>query len=149
MTINVNILIIFVPLLFGFIVGSFSKPDTWYSKLNKPVLNPPKLIFPIAWTILYLLIGLAYYLALNNKSIEYWIIPIIHLLLNFCYSPLMFIYKQLLASAIITLLILLTAIIVIYQFYTYKQYISVYLLIPYIIWLLFANYLAWSVYLLN
>ena len=61
----------------------------------------------------------------------------------------MFIYKQLLASAIITLLILLTAIIVIYQFYTYKQYISVYLLIPYIIWLLFANYLAWSVYLLN
>jgi len=91
MTINVNILIIFVPLLFGFIVGSFSKPDTWYSKLN----------------------------------------------------------KQLLASAIITLLILLTAIIVIYQFYTYKQYISVYLLIPYIIWLLFANYLAWSVYLLN
>jgi tryptophan-rich sensory protein len=34
-------------------------------------------------------------------------------------------------------------------FYSYKKYISVYLLIPYLSWLIFANYLAWSVYDLN
>ena len=146
---NLSFLIIIFPLLIGFIIGSFTKPDKWYMKLNKSKFTPPKIVFPIAWTILYLLIGISYYLALRDKSIEYWIIPIIHLLLNFCFSPLMFVYKRLLESVIITFLILITAILVMYLFYTYKQYISVYLLIPYIIWLIFANYLALSVYLLN
>lgn len=146
---NYSFLIIILPVLFGFIIGTFSKPDKWYMKLNKSKFNPPKIVFPIAWTILYLLIGISYYLALRDKPIEYWIIPIIHLLLNFCFSPLMFVYKRLLESVFITFLILITAIIVMYLFYIYKQYISVYLLIPYIIWLIFANYLAFSVYLLN
>jgi len=146
---NLSFLIIILPLLIGFIIGSFTKPDKWYMKLNKSKFTPTKIVFPIAWTILYLLIGISYYLALRDKSIEYWIIPIIHLLLNFCFSPLMFVYKRLLESVIITFLILITAILVMYLFYTYEQYISVYLLIPYIIWLIFANYLALSVYLLN
>lgn len=146
---NLSFLIIFIPLLLGFLIGFFSKPDNWYFKLNKPFLNPPAFIFPIAWFILYILIGISYYLALKDKSIEYWIIPIIHLLLNFSYSPMIFIYKKLLESAIITTLILITAIITAILFYNYNKLISVYLLIPYIIWLCFANYLAWSVYLLN
>ena len=146
---NLSFLIIILPLLIGFIIGTFTKPDKWYMKLNKSKFTPTKIVFRIAWAILYLLIGISYYLALRDKSIEYWIIPIIHLLLNFCFSPLMFVYKRLLESAIITFLILITAILVMYLFYTYEQYISVYLLIPYIIWLIFANYLALSVYLLN
>jgi benzodiazapine receptor len=146
---SIKLLIIIIPLIIGFIVGSLSKPDEWYFKLNKPKLTPPSYVFGIAWSILYILIGISYYLALKDRSVGYWIIPIIHLILNYAYTPLIFIYKRLLESAIITLLVLITAIIVMILFYSYGNMISVLLLIPYIIWLIFANYLAWSVYSLN
>ena len=146
---NFNLLIIILPVIIGFVIGQLSRPGEWYLKLNKPKLTPPSYVFGIAWSILYILIGISYYLALKDKSFEYWLIPIIHLILNFSYSPMMFIYKKLFESAIITSLILITAIITLILFYKYKKIISVVLLIPYIIWLCFANYLAWSIYLLN
>ena len=146
---NFNLLIIIIPLIIGFVIGQLSKPGEWYFKLNKPKLTPPSYVFGIAWSILYILIGISYYLALKDRSIEYWIIPVIHLILNYVYTPLIFIYRRLLESAILTTLILITAIIVMILFYSYGNIISALLLIPYIIWLSFANYLAWSVYLLN
>ena len=142
-------LIIFLPLFIGFLIGYFTKPDEWFKTLKKPELNPPSYVFSIAWGILYLLIGISYYLALKNKSFIYWLIPLLHLVINFSFTPMMFIYKLLLESAIITLLALITLIIVMILFYNYKKYISVYLLIPYLLWLIFANYLAWSIYYLN
>ena len=60
------ILLIFVPLILGFLVGMSSKPDEWYFKLNKPRFNPPSYAFSIAWSILYFLIGISYYLALKD-----------------------------------------------------------------------------------
>jgi len=150
MKINIYIILIFIPLVFGFIIGSFSKPDEWYDSLIKPRFNPPRLVFSIAWTILYILIGISYYYGLYNKGIIYFIIPIIHLILNFSYSPIFFNYKMILTSAILTFLILIFALMTMIQFaLTNKNLISVYLLIPYIIWLIFANYLAWSIYKLN
>ena len=143
--IDIVCILIIIPIL----IGSISKPDKWYYELKKPTLTPPGYVFGIAWSILYTLIAISYYLALWDKSFAYWIIPIIHLLLNYSYTPLIFVYKRLLESAIITSLVLLTAIIVMILFYKYGNMISVYLLIPYIIWLSFANYLAWSVYTLN
>ena len=133
-------LIIFLPLFIGFLIGYFTKPDEWFKTLKKPELNPPSYVFSIAWGILYLLIGI---------SFIYWLIPLLHLVINFSFTPMMFIYKLLLESAIITLLALITLIIVMILFYNYKKYISVYLLIPYLLWLIFANYLAWSIYYLN
>lgn len=146
---NLSFLIIILPLIIGFAIGYLTKPDNWFKTLKKPLLNPPSYIFSIAWSILYLLIGISYYLALKDKSIGYWIIPIIHLYINYSFTPMMFIYKRLFESAFIVLLTLITLIIVMILFYSYKKYISVYLLIPYLLWLLFANYLAWSVYILN
>lgn len=137
------------PLLVGFLIGFFSRPDKWYFNLKKPLYNPPSYIFSIAWFILYILIGISYYLGLRELSYEYWIIPIIHLLLNFMYSPLIFVFKRLLESSFIVLLTLITLIIVMILFYNYEKYISVLLLIPYLLWLIFANYLAWNVYYLN
>jgi len=144
-------IIIFVPMILGFISGKIGKVDEWYmKKLKKPPLNPPNFIFPIVWSILYLLMGISYYYGLYDKSYIYWTIPIIHLILNFSYSPIFFYFKKILAAAIITTLILITALMVMYQFYYYSGYkIAAYLLIPYIFWLLFANYLAWSIYFIN
>jgi benzodiazapine receptor len=146
---NLSFLIIILPLIIGFAIGFFTRPDNWFKALKRPLLNPPAYVFSIAWFILYILIGVSYYLALKDKPIEYWIIPIIHLYLNFSYTPMIFVYKRLFESAFIVLLTLITLIIVMILFYNYKKYISVYLLIPYLLWLIFANYLAWSFYFLN
>jgi tryptophan-rich sensory protein len=146
---NLSFLIIFLPVIIGFAIGFFTRPDNWFKSLKKPVLNPPSYVFSIAWFILYILIGVSYYLALKNKKFIYWIIPLLHLILNFSYTPIIFMYKRLLESSFIVLLTLLTLIIVMVLFYSYKKYVSVYLLIPYLLWLIFANYLSWTFYLLN
>ena len=152
MKINPLILFIPIPLLLGSLIGNIGRPDKWYNnKLKKPELNPPNYIFPIVWTILYLMIGISYFLALSKtKDIKNWILPILHLLLNFSYSPMFFYFRELLLSSILTTLILITGLMIIYQFSILdKSLISTYLLIPYIIWLCFANYLSWSIYLIN
>jgi tryptophan-rich sensory protein len=152
MKINPLILFIPIPLLLGSLIGNIGRPDKWYNyKLKKPELNPPNYIFPIVWTILYLMIGISYYLALSKTNdIKNWILPILHLLLNFSYSPMFFYFRELLLSSILTTLILITGLMIIYQFSILdKSLISTYLLIPYIIWLCFANYLSWSIYLIN
>lgn len=142
--------IIFLPLIIGFFIGFFTKPDKWYFDLNKSPLTPPGYVFSIAWSILYILIGISYFIALNNKSFIYWIIPLLHLFLNFLYTPFIFLYNKILESSFIVLLTLITAIITMILFYNYDNTrISFYLLIPYIIWLIFANYLSWSLYFLN
>jgi benzodiazapine receptor len=152
MRINPLVLFIPIPLLLGSLIGNIGRPDKWYNnKLKKPELNPPNYIFPIVWTILYLMIGISYYLALSKtKDIKNWILPILHLLLNFSYSPMFFYFRELLLSSILTTLILITGLMIIYQFSILdNSLISTYLLIPYIIWLCFANYLSWSIYLNN
>lgn len=141
---------IIIPLLLGFLIGSIGKPDEWYEKLRKPQFNPPRIVFPIAWTILYILIGISYYYGLYKQEFKYWILPIVHLIFNFAYSPVFFYYKQKLGAAILTTFIFILAVMTLIQFSkTDKTLISVYLLIPYLLWLVFANYLAWSVYYLN
>ena len=102
MKINPLILFIPIPLLLGSLIGNIGRPDKWYNnKLKKPELNPPNYIFPIVWTILYLMIGISYYLALSKTNdIKNWILPILHLLLNFSYSPMFFYFRELLLSSI-------------------------------------------------
>ena len=151
MKINPLILFIPIPLLLGSLIGNIGRPDGSYKKLKKSELNPPNYIFPIVWTILYLMIGISYFLALRETNdIKYWILPILHLLLNFSYSPMFFYFRELLLSAILTTLILITGIMILYQFSKLDtSLISTYLLIPYIIWLIFANYLSWVIVYLN
>lgn len=147
---NIAKIIIILPLVLGFSIGFFTKPDNWYKNLKKAPINVPNITFSIVWSILYIFIGIAYYLALKNKSIKYWIIPILHLLLNLSFTPILFGFHYILMSCIITLLVLITAIYLTYLFYQYDKTGYAYkLLIPYIAWLCFANYLAWSIYFLN
>ena len=151
MRINPLILFVPIPLLLGSLIGSIGRPDNSYKKLKKSSLNPPNYVFPIVWTILYLMIGISYYLALQHTNdIKYWILPLLHLLLNFAYSPLFFYFKEILLSAILTSLILITALMLFYQFSILDEsLLASYFLIPYIIWLSFANYLSWSIYFIN
>jgi benzodiazapine receptor len=150
MKFDLSIIWIFIPIIFGMLVGRIGRPDDWYKKLKKPYLNPPSYLFGIVWTILYIMIGISFYLAIQGRNDYYiYLLLIFHLILNFSFSPSYFYFKQLLLSSIITSLVLLTILWIIYEFFIDNRIISVYLLIPYVIWLLFANYLSWSIYFLN
>lgn len=149
-----NIKIIFfilLPLILGFIISTlFNAKREWYKNLKKPEFIPPSIVFSIVWSILYIFFGISMYYGIYYKSLIYWIIPVIHLILNLSFTPVMFGANNLLAAFIITLFTLITSLIIIWQFYTTKSnIISIYLLIPYVLWLSFATYLAYDIYILN
>jgi tryptophan-rich sensory protein len=96
------------------------------------------------------MIGLAMALALKQSHFIFWIIPCIHLLLNLSFSPIVFGLHNLLLGGIVVSLILTMAILTTLQFYFFNNNLTALLLmIPYIIWLCFANYLQWSLYKIN
>lgn len=53
---------LFLPIMLGSLVGLLISKSIDYSNLTKPLLAPPKISFPIAWSIIYLLLGISYYL---------------------------------------------------------------------------------------
>ena len=146
--INIKSLIISIslPLVLGSLVGIIIKDYiSSYKLLNKPFLSPPGILFPIVWTILYILMGISYYLAKNDdtKKIYY-----IQLIVNLFWSIFFFVFKWYLFSFIWLLLLLYLIIIMIKKFYNYNE-TSAYLLIPYLVWVTFAGYLNLSIFLLN
>ena len=115
--------------------------------LVKPLLFPPKILFPIVWTILYFLMSISLYLSSKyNKEIykNYGI----QLILNSLWSPLFFMFKTYLFSTI-ELLILIIFVAIMIKEMKLENKLSAYLQIPYFIWLLFALYLNVSIYILN
>lgn len=144
------ILSILVPLIVGGVVGFFISKSIDYNSLVKPFLAPPSILFPIAWTILYILMGVSYGILKSNdlndsniKSIYY-----LQLGVNALWSIFFFTLKWRLFAFIWILLLDILVIIMIYQFYK-KNKTSGLLQIPYLIWILFATYLNLAIYLLN
>ena len=106
----------------------------------------PNIIFPIVWTILYLLMSISYYLVSNyNDTLG---IYATQLFFNTMWTVFFFGLKWRL-FAFIWLIILLILIIKMMLKYIKLNKVSGYLLIPYIIWVIFAGYLNLSIYLLN
>ena len=140
---------IFFPLLLGGIVEIFISNSIDYQDLVQPPLAPPSIIFPIAWTILYLLIGIAYFLFhKTSDDLKTRVIYYIQLFFNALWSIVFFVWKMRLFSIIWIIMLLLLIVILIYQFYQYRK-LSAYLLIPYLLWVVFATYLNIGIYALN
>ena len=141
---------ILIPLLIGGIVGFFISNSIDYNSLEKPCLAPPSILFPIMWTILYILMGISYgilesknLIDLKSKFIYYF-----QLFVNAMWSIIFFILKWRLFAFIWILLLDILVIIMILDFYK-KDKASGLVQIPYLIWSLFASYLNLSIYLLN
>ncbi len=122
-----------------------------YSQINRPALAPPSIVFPIAWTILYTLMAISAYIVsqseCENKSSALTIFYA-QLAVNFVWPLLFFNLQAFLFSFIWLILLVALVILMIYQFYKCKP-ISAYLQIPYLLWLLFASYLNFSIYIMN
>lgn len=115
--------------------------------LVKPSLFPPKILFPIVWTILYFLMSISLYLSSKYNKNLYKVYGI-QLILNSLWSPLFFMFKTYLFSTI-ELLILIIFVAIMIEEMKLENKLSAYLQIPYFIWLLFALYLNVSIYILN
>ena len=115
--------------------------------LVKPMFFPPDILFPIAWSILYLLMAISLYLT-TKKDNDLYKIYFIQLFVNALWSPLFFGFKFYFISLLWLILLIALVTVMIYKMF-FKNKIAAYLQIPYFLWLLFAMYLNLSIYLLN
>lgn len=147
---NIKFILIFIPLILGILIANFSsfKDDKEYNKLIKSNVMPPNYVFSIIWPLLYLMIGISYYYGINTNNYYNFIIPIIGLIINYSYTPIFLKLDNLILSFIIVLSTLIFAILTFIQFYYYNKFSS-YLLIPYILWLTYACYLSYDIYINN
>lgn len=122
-----------------------------FQNINRPKLAPPGYIFPIVWTILYVLMGISSYLIhrSNHKNKETaLIIYYFQLLINFSWPIFFFNYQNFLLALAILFILNILVIILIKVTYSINHLAS-YLLIPYLIWILFALYLNFWIFIHN
>lgn len=141
---------ILIPVIVGGIVGLIISGSIDYNTLQKPFLSPPSILFPIVWTILYILMGISYGILQSNQLADKKINTIYYLQLavNALWSIFFFTLKWRLFAFLWIILLDVLVIIMIKKFYD-KNKTAGLLQIPYIIWTLFATYLNLGVYLLN
>ena len=148
---------IIIPILVCFLVGlsaSYFQADAiknWYPTLIKPVVTPPNIVFPIAWSIIYVCMGLSIGLLINStiERRRFFIKAFVfQLFFNFTWS-ISFFYIQNPLIGFINILLLDIFVIN----YTLKSYqvnkTSSILFIPYVIWLFFATYLNGYILMYN
>ena len=124
-----------------------------FAMLNKPALSPPGFLFPIVWTILYILMGISSYLVITsgqgkNKIRDALIIYGLQLVFNFFWSIWFFQFGWYLFACIWRLILWVLIFNTIAAFYEISKP-AAYLLIPYLLWVTFAGYLNFAIYLMN
>lgn len=136
----------------GFLSGLVTRGNVdIYKYLVKPPFAPPSIVFPIVWTVLYILMGVSSYLIYNSKSKEKsraLTIYGIQLVLNFIWPILFFLLNYRFVSFIVIITLLITIVIMIIKFYRINK-LSAYLQIPYLLWVIFASYLNLGFYIFN
>ena len=148
-TLIINLLI---PLAVGGLAAFLTRDSMdIYSVITKPALAPPSIVFPIAWGILYILMGIsAYMICVSDHPDTGGAIAVyaVQLAVNFLW-PLVFFNGSLFWLAFATLVLLWVLVyIMIRRFYKIKP-IAAYLQIPYLLWLTFAAYLNLMIAILN
>ena len=145
-------IVVFELIAFG--IGELTRSNItdWYLTLQHSRLNPPALVFPIVWTILYAILAVAIYLIWERRNQAGATVILnclaLQMLLNWSWSPLFFIFHQLGWSliCILAMIILLVATL----FLSRNRYkLSSMMLIPYLLWLCFAAYLNAVIWILN
>lgn len=141
---------ILIPVIVGGIVGAIISSTIDYNSLTKPFLAPPSIVFPIVWSILYVLMGISYGILESNGQIDGKInlIYYIQLGVNALWSIFFFTLKWRLFSFIWILLLAVLVIIMIIKFYQKNKIVGL-IQIPYLLWVLFASYLNIAIYILN
>ncbi len=141
---------ILIPVIIGGVIGLIISRSIDYNSLQKPPLSPPSILFPIVWTILYVLMGISYGI-LDSKSLielKTKIIYSLQLFVNATWSLIFFTLKWRLFAFIWIIILNILVIVMIIDFFK-KNKTAGLLQIPYLLWIIFASYLNLGVYLLN
>ena len=132
----------------GMATISFKEP--WYSELIKSNYNPPDWIFAPVWTTLYLMMTLAiwFFWHSKNRDINTIYIYFIHIVFNTTWSIVFFGLHQILFALIVLLILIFLIVILIIRFKRVNL-VSYYLMIPYLLWTLYALFLNFNLLILN
>ncbi len=143
-----------LPLAVGGLAGWLTMGSmSTYGALVQPALAPPPWVFPVAWTALYLLMGIASVLIWNadlpqeekRRALTWYGIQ---LAVNFVW-PLLFFNAGLYGIALMWLILLLALVVATIAAFLPISRTAAWLMVPYLIWLLFATYLNAAIWLLN
>lgn len=115
--------------------------NKWYENLNKSALTPPAWVFGPVWGILYTLMFLSLAIYLNTKYTRVGLILfVIQLIINLMWTSLFF-EKKLICGSVINVVILNILVFLTFREFRKSSILASSLLIPYMIWILFALYL--------
>lgn len=153
--IKTYVVAIAIPLTVGILSALFTKDNMdIYEEIIVPDIAPPSWLFPIVWTILYVLMGISSGLVYSNRERE----PeaartglttyAVSLVINFAWSIIFFNANAFLLAFIWLILLLYTILRTIYYYYKVDK-IAAFLQIPYALWVAFAGYLNFSIWLMN
>jgi len=142
-----------IPLGVGILATLLSGGTDLYKTINQPPLSPPAWVFPVVWTVLYLLMGEASYRVTvsggDTQQVRTALTAYgIQLFLNFLW-PLVFFGAQMYLAAFFLLIALWIAIFITMRMFSRLDETAGDLLIPYLLWVTFAGYLNLGVFLLN
>lgn len=148
------IIALLLPIAVGGVSALITKDSmNLYQEITKPPLSPPSIVFPIAWAILYLMMGVASYLATTSKKkgsdifiANIWYI--LQLTMNFFWSIIFFGLKLYLL-AFVWLIFMYIAIIICTRDYFRISKLAGWMMVPYIVWMGFAAYLNLAIVILN
>ena len=142
-------------LLLGFAIGrAFPAGDenAWYTALAKPALTPPDTAFPIAWTTIYILLGLALAIVLNARRARgrgpAILLFAVMFTLTLAWTPLFFGAHRVGAATLLIGAMVLVGIATAFAFGRIRL-LAAWLLVPYLVWISFAGVLTWRIGQLN
>jgi len=142
-----------VPLLVGFLAQFLSGGTELYSTVQKPPLSPPPIVFPIVWTILYVLMGVAAFLIYEKGLVKDYVRDALkfyafQLVVNFVWPIVFFRFEMFLSAFFILILLWILVGITTAKFYRIRHSAGI-IMLPYWIWCTFAAYLNFGIWILN
>jgi benzodiazapine receptor len=145
-------LVFFVLLTLGVgLFGGFLGGAAGYEELRKPPLTPPSSVFPVVWTLLYTMMGIAAFIIYNANDIDSGKLLRIYLLQLFFNAlwPIIFFRLKWRLFAFFWLVTLIALVSLVMAGFRYIRKTAYWLILPYFIWLIYAAYLNLGFYLLN
>ena len=120
----------------------------WYPTLDKPSITPPSIVFPIAWSILYLLSGLSIGRLWDIGNRGYVGLWFLILGLNFLWSPMFFFMESPISGLAIILMLDIAVLSYVILTWSTSRFASI-VMIPYLAWLILASYLNFYIWIYN
>lgn len=142
-------------LLLGFAAGgsiSSGADNDWYAALIKPAATPPDWVFPVAWSILYVMMGIALAMILHARGARLRGAAIaafaLQLIVNLIWNPLFFGAHRVMLSLIVIVVMFVAAMATTFLFGRVRP-AAAWLMVPYLAWIVFAGMLTYRVHALN